>query len=48
MRLLAEAEGGEEPVWIGILVLHQIPTLLEATGILLVAAGVALHKDSDP
>lgn len=48
MRLLAEAEDGGEQEWTGILVLHQIPTLLEATGILLVAAGVALHKDSDP
>jgi inner membrane transporter RhtA len=30
---------------IGIVVLHQIPTTVEATGILLVAAGVALHND---
>ena len=32
---------------IGIVVLHQIPTTVEATGILLVAAGVALHKERD-
>jgi len=31
-------------VVIGIVVLHQIPTAVEVTGILLVAAGVALHK----
>ncbi len=30
---------------IGILVLHQIPTPIEITGILLVAGGVALHKE---
>ena len=29
---------------IGVAVLHQIPTLLEGLGILLVASGVALHK----
>jgi inner membrane transporter RhtA len=32
---------------IGIVVLHQIPTTVEATGILLVAAGVALHKERE-
>ena len=32
---------------IGIVVLHQIPTTLEVIGILLVAAGVALHKERD-
>jgi inner membrane transporter RhtA len=30
---------------IGILVLHQIPTLLEVAGILLVAGGIALHRE---
>src|SRR5579859_4700056 len=30
---------------IGIIVLHQIPTLLEVVGILLVAGGVALHRE---
>ena len=30
---------------IGILVLHQIPTLIEIAGILLVAGGVALHRE---
>ena len=32
---------------IGIVVLRQIPTLIEAAGILLVAGGVALHKESE-
>lgn len=32
---------------IGIVVLHQIPMTLEVIGILLVAAGVALHKERD-
>ncbi len=32
---------------IGIMVLHQIPTLIEAAGILLVAGGVALHKEAE-
>lgn len=32
---------------IGILVLHQIPTLIEVVGILLVAAGVASHQERD-
>ena len=32
---------------IGIIVLHQIPTLIEIAGILLVAAGVALHKEAE-
>ena len=32
---------------IGILVLHQIPTLLEIVGILLVATGIALHHESE-
>jgi inner membrane transporter RhtA len=32
---------------IGILVLRQIPTLIEVAGILLVAGGVALHQESD-
>jgi inner membrane transporter RhtA len=32
---------------IGVVVLHQIPTTVEVTGILLVAAGVALHKERD-
>ena len=32
---------------IGITVLHQIPTVVEIIGILLVAVGVALHKERD-
>ena len=32
---------------IGVMVLRQIPTPLEMTGILLVAGGVALHKESE-
>jgi inner membrane transporter RhtA len=32
---------------IGIVVLHQIPTVAEGIGILLVASGVALHKERD-
>ncbi len=32
---------------IGIVVLRQIPTLVEITGILLVAGGVALHQESE-
>jgi len=32
---------------IGIVVLHQIPTVVEVIGILLVAAGVALHKEHE-
>jgi inner membrane transporter RhtA len=32
---------------IGILVLHQLPTLLESLGILLVAGGVALHRAAE-
>jgi inner membrane transporter RhtA len=32
---------------IGILVLHQIPALVEIAGILLVAGGVALHRESE-
>jgi len=32
---------------IGIVVLRQIPTLMEIAGILLVASGVALHKESE-
>ncbi|HLX58969.1 MAG TPA: EamA family transporter [Ktedonobacteraceae bacterium] len=32
---------------IGVIVLHQIPTLVEIAGILLVAGGVALHKESE-
>ena len=32
---------------IGILVLRQIPTLIEIAGILLVAGGVALHRESE-
>jgi inner membrane transporter RhtA len=32
---------------IGIVVLHQVPTVTEAVGILLVAAGVAVHKEGD-
>jgi inner membrane transporter RhtA len=32
---------------IGILVLRQIPTLIEVTGILLVAGGIALHRESE-
>ncbi|GHO97042.1 membrane protein [Reticulibacter mediterranei] len=31
---------------IGILVLHQLPTLVESLGILLVAGGIALHRES--
>ncbi len=31
---------------IGIVVLHQIPTLLEIAGILFVAFGVVLHKEA--
>ena len=34
-------------VVIGIIVLHQIPTVVEVVGILLVATGVALHKERD-
>ena len=34
-------------VVIGIIVLHQIPTVAEVVGILLVAIGVALHKERD-
>lgn len=32
---------------IGLLVLHQVPTWLELAGILLVASGVALHRESE-
>lgn len=32
---------------IGIMVLHQIPTLIEIGGILLVVGGVALHKEAE-
>src|SRR5581483_7868166 len=32
---------------IGIVVLHQIPTLIEVAGVLLVAGGVALHKEAE-
>lgn len=32
---------------IGIIVLHQIPTLIEIAGILLVAGGVVLHKEAE-
>ena len=32
---------------IGIVILHQIPTVVEVAGILLVAVGVALHKERD-
>ncbi len=32
---------------IGILVLHQVPSLLEIAGVLLVAGGVALHQESE-
>src|SRR6266566_2025598 len=32
---------------IGILVLRQIPTLVEIAGILLVAGGVALHREAE-
>jgi inner membrane transporter RhtA len=32
---------------IGVIVLRQIPTLIEVVGILLVAGGVALHKESE-
>jgi inner membrane transporter RhtA len=32
---------------IGVVVLHQIPTPIEVAGILLVASGVALHKESE-
>ncbi|MDQ2903156.1 MAG: EamA family transporter, partial [Chloroflexota bacterium] len=32
---------------IGVIILRQIPTLLEIAGILLVAGGVALHKESE-
>ena len=31
---------------IGVVVLHQIPTVLEIAGILLVAGGVALHQEA--
>lgn len=34
-------------VIIGIVVLHQIPALIEVAGILLVAGGVALHRERD-
>ncbi|HET8841874.1 MAG TPA: EamA family transporter, partial [Ktedonobacteraceae bacterium] len=32
---------------LGILILHQFPTLIEIPGILLVAGGVALHRESE-
>jgi inner membrane transporter RhtA len=32
---------------IGIIALHQIPTLIEVVGVLLVASGVALHKEAE-
>ncbi len=32
---------------IGILVLHQIPTPIEIAGMLLVAGGVAVHKEAE-
>jgi inner membrane transporter RhtA len=32
---------------IGVVVLHQIPSLLELIGILLVASGVALHRETE-
>jgi inner membrane transporter RhtA len=32
---------------IGAVVLHQIPSAVEAVGILLVAGGVALHRERD-
>ncbi len=32
---------------IGIVVLHQIPTLIEVAGVLLVAGGVAVHKEAE-
>jgi inner membrane transporter RhtA len=32
---------------IGIIALRQIPTLLDTAGIFLVAAGVALHRESE-
>ena len=32
---------------IGIIVLRQVPTLVEIAGILLVADGVALHQESE-
>ena len=32
---------------IGVVILHQIPTTLEVSGILLVAAGIALHTERD-
>jgi len=32
---------------IGVAILHQIPSIVEVVGILLVAAGVALHKERD-
>jgi drug/metabolite transporter (DMT)-like permease len=32
---------------IGIVVLRQIPTLMEIAGILLVAGGVALHQEAE-
>jgi len=32
---------------IGIVVLRQIPTLVEVAGIVLVAGGVALHQESE-
>ena len=34
-------------VIIGIVILHQIPTVVEIVGILLVAVGVLLHKEAD-
>jgi inner membrane transporter RhtA len=32
---------------IGVVVLHQIPSALELAGILLVAGGVALHREAE-
>ena len=34
-------------VIIGIVILHQIPTIVEIVGILLVAVGVLLHREAD-
>jgi len=33
---------------IGVVVLHQLPTLLDLAGIALVMAGVVLHRDATP
>ena len=33
---------------IGAVLLHQVPTLVEGAGILMVAGGIAVHKEAEP